>query len=1223
MKRRTHRCHLRFVIPLIRNPLTRLTLIIAVALTSLHAGNLSPRAESTAADKQAPTGGDARTLTRGQSVMESLGGGGSHVYEIYLAKDQYLSVLVYKTDFNLSATFFGPDNQQRMDFVSRGYGPLQAAFVAESSGSYHLEISSLEKDFEARRYELRVEDVRNATARDSASAGARGMFAEAEALRSNWDRQSLQEAIKNYTEAGASWESINERREAALAFQSVGDVHFILSEYRQALNFYVRALSLRRATKDRRAELETLNSIGYVYIYLGENYRALNFFGKVLDDLKSFRQPNQDVEMQREHARALNNIGETYYSLSNLPKALDYLKKALALWEELSDRRAQALAHLNIGYTYADSGDPQDASEHYFQSLSLWQAVGDRRGEALTNTAIGGVRSLLGEKQSAFDFHKRAMQLFRVIGNYQGEAAALNGIAQVYEDLNQPDLAFDNYNGALRLYEQIGNRDYVALNWYYLGRVYYSVGKSEQARDFFERSVQLSRQVGDKRVEAHALQGLGKVYESLGHKERALDEYNQVLKLYQHSGDQRWQARTLNSIGYIYYSSGKTQRALSYYEQALALSRAVEEWREEISTYYNMACVERDRGRFDEALSHIAASIDLIESLRTKVVSEDLRTSYFASVHQHYELYTDLLMQLHKRNPDKGYAVTALQASERARARSLLEDLTAERINLQQGVSPELLEHERALQQQLDLKLEYQTRVLNGNHTDAQATELAREVRDLMARYQDLRSDIRRQSPRYAILTQPELLRVEDIQSELRDDDTLLLEYTLGSQRSYLWAVTPASVTVYELPGRAEIEDLAGRVYSLLTARQPVDGEKPAQYRERVSIAEAGYWQEAAELSRVLFGQVATQFRAKRLLIVCDGALQYIPFEALPRPEPAEAGEGRSLAAEVSHDGDPVPLLMEHEIVRLPSASVLAALRREESAARPPSKLIAILADPVFDKYDSRIHTPSNPAAKNMPESDDTELNCSLRDAVEEGGDLTIPRLPSTSREAKAIMGLIPAGEGMLATDFKANRAVVMSGELSNYRIVHFATHGIFNNEHPELSGIVLSLVDENGSPQNGFLRIHDLYNLHLPADLVVLSACRTGLGRNVTGEGIIGIARGFMCAGTKTIVASLWKVNDEATEELMKNFYNAMLKDGLPPSAALRAAKINMWQQERWRSPYFWGSFVLQGEYSKSFVQANESHREVWLRLSAVSLVILVIGGYFLRWASRAGRRN
>ncbi|MCA1817752.1 MAG: CHAT domain-containing protein, partial [Acidobacteria bacterium] len=196
------------------------------------------------------------------------------------------------------------------------------------------------------------------------------------------------------------------------------------------------------------------------------------------------------------------------------------------------------------------------------------------------------------------------------------------------------------------------------------------------------------------------------------------------------------------------------------------------------------------------------------------------------------------------------------------------------------------------------------------------------------------------------------------------------------------------------------------------------------------------------------------------------------------------------------------------------------------------------------------------------------------------GADLHIPRLPGTRKEADQILALVPATSSKQSFDFAANRAAVTGTDLSQYRYVHIATHGFLDSQHPELSGIVLSMVDEKGDPQDGFLRLHDVFNLKLPAELVVLSACQTGLGKEVKGEGLVGLTRGFMYAGAPRVMVSLWSVSDEGTAELMTRFYKGMLRDGLRPAAALRAAQVSMYGDKRFALPYFWAAFTLQGEW-------------------------------------------
>lgn len=377
----------------------------------------------------------------------------------------------------------------------------------------------------------------------------------------------------------------------------------------------------------------------------------------------------------------------------------------------------------------------------------------------------------------------------------------------------------------------------------------------------------------------------------------------------------------------------------------------------------------------------------------------------------------------------------------------------------------------------------------------------------------------------------------------------------MGDERSFLWAVTTNSITPYELPRRSEIEGIAQKVYQLITTRKPLSSEDGAQYKRRVSEADANYIKEASRLSGILLGPVVNQLGAKRLLIVSQGALHYIPFEALPTPSALDT------------EGEAHPLIVDHEIAYLPSASALALLRREAANHKPPSKAIAVFADPVFDRNDPRV--PISEAISH-PSSE-----------IED--DQPLPRLPTSRWEAEEIMQSSPVGGSMAALDFAANRKMAMSGRLEDYRIIHFATHGVINNEHPELSGVVLSLVDERGQLQDGLLRLSDIYNMRLSADLVVLSACETGLGKAVKGEGVIGFTQSFMYAGAQSVMASLWKVDDRATADLMARFYRGMLRDGLKPAAALREAKLEMWRHVGWQHPYYWAAFILEGESERN----------------------------------------
>jgi CHAT domain-containing protein/tetratricopeptide (TPR) repeat protein len=1146
-------------------------------------------------------------LEQGVERSQAIKGNSSQIYEVDLSSNQYLNVTIAKNDLHMQVKFYAPDGKISSEFMSRRSGALRMSFIAEDSGRYRLEVVSLEQSASLSSYGLKVNELRHSTKMDRTYTSASNHYSQAEILRTGWREKLFRDAIDRYKIASLEWLSINKGREAALALEDIGDTYFILSDYSSALAFYKKALEVHKTLPDVVEEVDALNNVGYVLVYLGRNEEALTYFQRVLDYCKSSGVNAKQPSYQRLEARALNNLGEVYYAQSDLQKALESFRRALGLWDSLHDRRGQALAQLNIGYSYYDLGDIDEASKHYEQALQLSETIDDRRGGALSRTALGGVYSFLGEKQLALDFHQKAMNLFRAIGDHQGEAAALNGIGKAYEDLNDHETSLDNYSRALGLYEQVGNRNFAALSTYYVGRAYRLVDNVPQALHYYNRCVALSKGLETRRFEAYALKDIGIIYNSLGQREKALDQFQQVLAIYNQIQDRRGQAHTLNGIGYVYYQTGKLADSVNYFMQALPLSRSAMDRQAETSVLYNLARANRDEGNLPLALSQIRESTNIIESLRTKVGSRDLRASYFASVHQHYELYVDLLMKMSKQTQDKSLVEAALQASEQSRARSLLEMISEVKDHGRYVVDQTLLERKQNVERSLAAKAEYQMRLLNGAHTEEMAAAISKEIHELSVQFNSVQSEIRTQSPGYAILTQPQMLQFKDIQTEVQDENTLLLEFSLGEDRSYLWVVTRSTVSGYELPKRAEIEKACRRVYDLLIARQPKAGESAADYQRRVTESDLDYCHEANSLGQMLLGQIADQLGRKKLLISGDGGLQYIPFDALSIS---------SVCREQARGGDTdvdrfVPLVLDHEIVYLPSVSVLAAIRHQKSGST--NKTVLVFADPVFETNDPRVTTTNGANSRVETIREDAELDHALRDLSNLGNDFRITRLPSTLREANAIMALTPSGEGRIITGVEANRALVMSPELGQYRIVHFATHGIVDSNNPELSGLVLSRVDREGNRQNGFLRLSDVYNLQLNANLVVLSACRTGLGKVVIGEGLVGLTQGFMYAGAKGVVGSLWKVDDAATAELMSGFYSAMLKDGLTPSAALQASKLAMLKQTRWQSPYYWSAFVLQGEYESLPGNDRGRNKSVYFVAATIFLIVLLSFGSYL----------
>jgi len=902
----------------------------------------------------------------------------------------------------------------------------------------------------------------------------------------------------------------------------------------------------------------------------GESWRkAIERYGETLRLMR-------EAGDRRGEAMTLTNMGTVYNLLSEPQKAVEHLDHALTVWHAVGDRHLEAVTLLIKAGVYYAVGEPQKALDTYSLGLPVMRAVGDRNGEALTFSQIGNVYRLFGEPQKAIDHFAQALTLYRALGDRRNEATVLNNIGTVYNLLAEPQKAFHYFQQALPIALAIDDRRIKAATLTNMGNVYNQLGEPEKALEHLDQALAVARANNDRRTEAGALTHTGTAYSSLGQHPKAVEYLESALQLRVAVSDRQGEAITLNNLGRAFRLWRQPRKALEYYDRALPLWRAVGDRNGEVAALFGMARAESDLDNLLPASQRTEAALAIINTLRTKVASRYLRASYFASVQDLYKLHIDLLMRLHRRQRAAGFDVAALKAYEQARARSLIDLLNEASADIRQGVDPDLLARERSLQQMLNAEAERQMRLFGGKHTEESVSAVRRKIEELLTQLLGVEAELKANSPRYAALTQPAPLGLTEIQRAVTDPSTLLLEYSLGEERSYLWAVTATSFSSYELPPRATIEAAARRCYELLTARNRfVKFETVDEKRERIRQADAEYPTAAAALSRMLLGPVAAQLERKRLLIVSDGALEYLPFAALTVPGPPRSG------------GAPfVPLMVQHEVTSIPSASTLAVLRRELQGRAPAEKVVAVFADPVFDKTDERVtgdvsravgghHGAPLPSAAEMNATSDVQET--TRSGDESG---VLPRLPYTRQEAEAILALAPATGRKAALGFEANRAAAMSDDLIDYRIIHFATHSFLDSTHPELSSIALSMLDRQGKPQNGFLRAHEVFNLRLGAELVVLSGCRTGLGKEVKGEGLYGMTRGFMYAGSKRVLVSLWDVQDQATARLMSDFYRGLLGPKRPPAAAaLRAAQIAIWRDGRWQAPYYWAGFVLQGE--------------------------------------------
>lgn len=839
--------------------------------------------------------------------------------------------------------------------------------------------------------------------------------------------------------------------------------------------------------------------------------------------------------------------------------ALAASSHGLTLARRLGDQARENKTLLQLILIYSIFGDYQKVLNSSFQAFQLGYASGSTNLQ-FERTQVVGAYIKLGEPESAIEF----LNAFPPEADDPiNRAAALLDLGDAYTEMKQAGKAIEDLDGALSLAVTMHNKPMEGRASISLSRAYQQLGVHHKAAEYAITSATAWEAAGFKRFAGLALASAGAELYAETHDAEASRKYlDQAIGVVA-SEPPAARSAVLDSVADAYEQMGDLARAAQCWHQTVSIAQMI--GADTMQGLYRLAKLSAERGDLFEARKEIEKVLDVAESKRSRILSQDLRESYPSSVSAYYDFYVDLLVRLHSAHAGAKYDAMALEIHERGRARALLETLAESRAQIHRGGDPKLLDREHALQRMINAKVLWQQQTLGRRHRDAEAATVKYELEDLLREYQVLEAQIRVTSPHYATLTHPHPLRLAQIQKTLLDPTSIMLEYALGDEHSYLWIVTQDSLDLVELPKRHEIDALARQFYAL-AAKRDVASVGKAQRDDRDE-----YLRVARDLSRFLLGRVALpRLQGRRLLIVGDGALEYIPFGALPDPS----------------EHDFVPLMAGHEIVYLPSASVMAVMRNETAGRRTTSKTVAVLADPVFEKNDTRIKavpgTQRQTAGGVRSIGDEFTTDLALERSVRQTGisheGLRVPRLPFTRQEAEGIYALTLPDSAMKALDFRADLQTATSQQISQYRILHFATHGLLNSEHPALSGLILSLVDEEGRPKNGFLKLQDIYNMELNADLVVLSACQTALGREIKGEGLVGLTRGFIYAGAKGVVASLWRVDDLATAELMKVFYRGMLLEGLRPAAALRAAQLAMWKKRS--SPYYWAGFVLQGEW-------------------------------------------
>jgi len=842
------------------------------------------------------------------------------------------------------------------------------------------------------------------------------------------------------------------------------------------------------------------------------------------------------INLQPQNLVAYSYKGNVLARDGRYLQAVEPLQTCLNLLQADPNDLREPIVLNQAGDVYRQLGNYAQAAEVFERAIVLARAADDLRSEETALTQLASVHYRQNNYLQSMEYSRRALEVSKAITSRKARLDTypqrhMGAIADVYYRLGDLTTAEQTYLDALALSIEAKDQFNQSSVLGGLGDVYIEQGKLSQAISIEEQALALGEKGANLPNQLGPLNSLSALYRQMGDTQKSLVYVQRALKLLEGRSNPVWEAESFNNLGLLYLKSGEVAKAKSAFEKTLAIDQRTITPNTIWQAHAGLGDAYAQLGELDQADEHYKKAIETIEMVRAKLGGEEDKSGFFQDKVEVYKKQIALLLNPRFKNTN---AVEAFRYSERTRARAFLDLMAEARVVVEQNIPADLLKRQLELQQrisQLTTQLIKERSAESSKQDKTKIVELERGLSEADTELSNWLRELRRRNPRYAALKYPEPITLATLQRML-DDQTTLLSYSLGETESFLFAVTRNDFQVKRLPSEATLRQSVTKFLTAITDRNNPD---TMEYRRQ-----------AVRLSQQLLQPVSGMLTGNKLLIVPDGALHRLPFEALLMPATTAQGDLRRLPY----------LIRRFAISYAPSVSVLAELLSEQRP-KAPKKFIAF-GDPVYEQRTEGL------ILSTLRTAGTTRLN--------------FQPLPYSREEITGIAKLFADNDRELFFGEEASEENVKASErLKQYQIVHFSTHGYVNEVRPRFSGLVLSLppAAADSASEDGLLSSYEIFNLKLNADLVVLSACETGLGKEVKGEGLMSLTRAFMYAGTPSVVVSLWNVNDESAADLMIRFYRN-LKTGMSKGEALRQAQLETIRDNGF--PFFWAPFVLVG---------------------------------------------
>ena len=988
-----------------------------------------------------------------------------------------------------------------------------------------------------------------------------------------WKDEGIRRSILLYLKASQSWEKVNNLSKAADSLRSVAELNLQIGRNDEALRISKKSLNLEKKSQNIDGEVKSLCLVSSIYQVKSQKLESEIYLKKALKLSK-----NSNVTAQ---AAAQLRLGQFTFDFGKLDDAIDYYKSAYVLIENSDDKNLKAQILIALATSIAIIGKKKLSIKYLKLAETLSSNSNNKRGLSQVNVGLAFVYAITNEKKNALKYYLLAEEQIPEGVDQIQQTKVNNGISFIYLEYGEYQLAEQYLKKAYKIIVQTDYEFGKLLTLSTIAKIKYLTGDKSESLRIFNEVLTIANIKKNEFVKAQVIQYLGDIDFDDKKYDDALKKYADASLVNKAKGITI--PNLSNKIGKIYEITNGLDNARVFYEQALKESRNIEETTQIAQSLFNLAQLDFNESKLDSALDYSVEALNVTESIVKDVGNHNLRQSFLSNSYDRYELHINILMKMHELSPKKGFDLLALKTSEKARSRLMRENLQLSEIDLTLDADQKLVDKEKELEILLSLRKEDKKRLLKDGAKSDEIEELNEEISRINNQLQAIKAKLRESSPLYYSIKNSVEFESTKFQNKILDNETVLVEFFIGKENSYVWLIEKNQIHSYNLPNGEFIEE---KVDSLLkTILSIEDLPNNIEYLKQLELLETSYWIDAKELSNILFSQYYDRLIDKRIIIVPDGNLRSFPISALP----------------TLNNEENTPFLLTNEIIYEPSAALLYLLKTIKNKNKPPQKDFLVFSDPIFDQRDERLKTQIKSFNNESITNEEPQI---LTNPVSQYGLDKLTRLFASKKEGKNIFQYYNPKYSKQITGFEANRKTFITENLSDYKVLHFATHGIFNEDVPELSGIVLSRFDKNGEKQNEMIWLQDIYGLKLSSDLVVLSACQTGVGKEIKGEGLMSLTNGFLQVGAKSIISSRWKVDDSRTSELMKNFYKYLAEENLRPSKALQKAKIQMYRKNpNNRFPFFWASFTFHGDFqNKSNLHANFDY-SMYLTLMLLAL--------------------